>query len=130
MRTFVMGDLHGAQRALAQCMKRSGFDRRKDVLIQLGDVADGHEEVYECVETLLTIPRLIAIRGNHDQWFLEFIETGYHPDAWHCGGAHQYDLLEDGSTDAKGQCVESGHRGRRGRQAYYHGCGDEEVLAE
>jgi serine/threonine protein phosphatase 1 len=87
MRTFVMGDLHGAQRALVQCLERSSFDLQKDVLIQLGDVVDGHEEVFECVETLLKIPKLIAIRGNHDDWFLEFIETGYHPDAWHCGGA-------------------------------------------
>ena len=82
-----MGDLHGAQRALAQCLERSAFDLQEDVLIQLGDVADGHDEVFECVETLLTIPKLIAIRGNHDEWFREFIGTGYHPDGWHCGGA-------------------------------------------
>ena len=81
-----MGDLHGAYRALVQCLERSGFDTQKDVLIQLGDVADGHDEVYECVETLLTIRRIIAIRGNHDEWFREFIETGYHPVAWIYGG--------------------------------------------
>ncbi|HEY4334790.1 MAG TPA: metallophosphoesterase [Puia sp.] len=86
MRTFVMGDLHGAQRALVQCLERSAFDPQEDVLIQLGDVADGHDEVFDCVEMLLTIPKLIAIRGNHDEWFREFIETGYHPNAWHCGG--------------------------------------------
>ena len=81
-----MGDVHGAWRALVQCLERSGFDRKKDVLIQLGDVADGYDEVYECVETMLSIPRLIAIRGNHDEWFREFIETGYHPAAWTYGG--------------------------------------------
>lgn len=80
-----MGDLHGANRALTQCLERSGFDLRKDVLIQLGDVVDGHEEVFECVETLLTIPRLIAIRGNHDQWFRIFFETGHHPVGWKRG---------------------------------------------
>src|ERR1700733_8341028 len=87
MSTFVMGDIHGAKRALKQCLERSGFDPVQDTLIQLGDVADGFEEVYECVETLLQLPNLIAIKGNHDEWFLEFIETGYHPTAWTQGGA-------------------------------------------
>ena len=41
MRTFVMGDIHGAYNALLQCLKRSGFDYENDQLIQLGDVADG-----------------------------------------------------------------------------------------
>lgn len=81
-----MGDLHGAHRALVQCLERSGFDLCKDVLIQLGDVTDRNDEVYECVETLLTIPKLIAVRGNHDEWFREFIETGYHPALWTYGG--------------------------------------------
>ena len=39
------------------------------------------------METLLQLPNLIAIKGNHDEWFLEFIETGYHPTAWTQGGA-------------------------------------------
>jgi serine/threonine protein phosphatase 1 len=43
MRTFVMGDIHGAHKALKQCLERAAFDRGKDVLIQLGDVADGSE---------------------------------------------------------------------------------------
>lgn len=82
-----MGDLHGAHRALLQCLERSGFDREKDRLIQLGDVADGYDEVYECVETLLQLPNLIAIKGNHDEWFREYCETGYHPMVWMQGGA-------------------------------------------
>ena len=82
MRTFVMGDIHGAYKAFMQCMERSGFDYEKDRLIQLGDIADGYEEVYECVEELLKIRNLVAIKGNHDDWFNEFIRTGYHPRHW------------------------------------------------
>jgi len=52
-RTFVMGDIHGAYRALVQCLQRSGFDYQYDILIQLGDIVDGHDEVFECVEELL-----------------------------------------------------------------------------
>lgn len=85
-RTFVMGDIHGAHKALVQCLERSGFNREEDTLIQLGDVADGWDEVYECVEELLTIRNLIDIRGNHDDWFREFIQTGRHGSQWEYGG--------------------------------------------
>lgn len=86
MRTFVMGDIHGTFQALRQCLKRSDFDYSRDRLIQLGDVADGFSQVHDCVEELLSIKHLVAIRGNHDQWLLDFIETGYHPDHWSKGG--------------------------------------------
>jgi serine/threonine protein phosphatase 1 len=87
MRTFVMGDIHGAWKALVQCLDKAGFDRETDELIQLGDVADGHNDVYHCVEELLSIKNLIAIKGNHDDWFAEYIQTGVHPDQWQQGGA-------------------------------------------
>lgn len=82
MRKFVMGDIHGSYKALLQCLERSGFNKEEDELIQLGDVCDGWSEVYECVEELLTIKNLITIRGNHDQWFYEFIRTGIHGSQW------------------------------------------------
>ncbi|OPC72643.1 phosphoesterase [Elizabethkingia miricola] len=85
-RKFVMGDIHGAYKALVQCLQRSGFDYHNDTLIQLGDIADGHNEVYECVEELLKIKNLIAIKGNHDAWFQEFIQTDFHPVSWNYGG--------------------------------------------
>lgn len=86
MRTFVLGDIHGNYPALVQCLERSGFDKKKDRLIQLGDVVDGKPFSFECVEELLGIDNLIAIRGNHDNWFQEFLQTGYHPVSWDFGG--------------------------------------------
>jgi serine/threonine protein phosphatase 1 len=86
MREFVMGDIHGSFKALKQCLTRSKFDYRNDRLIQLGDVTDRHGDVYECVEELLKIKNLIALRGNHDDWMDEFIQTGYHPANWLQGG--------------------------------------------
>jgi len=87
MRTLVIGDIHGAYKALKQCLERSSFDYESDQLIQLGDVTDGRDEVYECVEELLKLKNLVAIKGNHDDWFDEYIQTGYHPDQWRQGGA-------------------------------------------
>lgn len=86
MRTFVMGDIHGAYKCLLQCLQRSGFQYRKDRLIQLGDVVDGYPDVYECIEELLKIDNLVALKGNHEDWLAEFCGTGYHPVHWRYGG--------------------------------------------
>jgi len=49
MKTFVIGDIHGAYKALIQCLKRSKFDYDRDRLICLGDVVDGYPETKECI---------------------------------------------------------------------------------
>lgn len=41
MRTFVIGDIHGAYKALVQFLEHSGFDYDNDRLIPIGDIADG-----------------------------------------------------------------------------------------
>lgn len=86
MRTFAIGDIHGAHKALVQCLERSGFNKKEDKLITLGDICDGWDEVYECVEELLTIENRIDILGNHDEWFHRFLDTTRHPDMWSQGG--------------------------------------------
>lgn len=57
---------------MVQVLQRSNFDYQNDTLIVLGDVCDGWSEVAECFETLLKIPNLIYIEGNHDQWFMDY----------------------------------------------------------
>lgn len=86
MKTFVLGDIHGAAKALQQCFDRAAFDMENDLLIQLGDVVDRHDEVYECVEILLQVENLIALKGNHDDWFDDFLRTDMHPRGWTYGG--------------------------------------------
>lgn len=86
-RTFVVGDIHGAAKALEQVLERSNFNKEEDTLITLGDICDGWPYVYECVEILLTIKNRIDIIGNHDEWFFRYLNTGIHPDKWIQGGA-------------------------------------------
>lgn len=86
MSIFAVGDIHGNHKALIQCLERSKFDKDKDTLIQLGDIADGWHEVYECVEELLSCKNLISLKGNHDDWFAKWIQTTNHPDNWEQGG--------------------------------------------
>jgi serine/threonine protein phosphatase 1 len=110
MKRFVIGDIHGANKALVQCLERSGFNKSEDQLIVLGDICDGWDEVYECVETLLTIKNRIDILGNHDDWFRFWLNTGTHPFYWTQGGvgtAKSY-LRQ---IDKDGLIVRSGGRG-------------------
>lgn len=74
MRSFVIGDIHGAHLALKQCLERSGFNYEKDRLICLGDVCDGWPEVRQCFDELLKIKDLVYILGNHDDWALEWYD--------------------------------------------------------
>ena len=82
MKTFVLGDIHGAYKALLQCFERSGFDYRKDRLIVLGDVCDGYPEVKQCIDELLKVKHCDFIIGNHDLWALDWATKGKEEKAW------------------------------------------------
>lgn len=103
MKTFALGDVHGAYKALVQVLERSNFNKEEDRLICLGDVADGWGEVPECFDELLSIKNLIYINGNHDVWCLEWMNTGYAKHIWTSqGGKATLDsyalLLASGDT--------------------------------
>ena len=85
-RTFVLGDIHGAFRALKQCLETADFDYEKDRLIALGDVCDGWPETKACIDELLKIKNLIFILGNHDSHLLNWMETGNIPKDWFVHG--------------------------------------------
>ncbi len=77
-----MGDLHGAHRAMIQCLQRAEFDYRNDRLIFLGDVADGWSEVPECIEEFTRIRDRIVLKGNHDVWLGQYLLDGNQPQTW------------------------------------------------
>lgn len=88
MRKFVIGDIHGAYKALKQCLQRAAFDYSADMLVCLGDVCDGYPEVPQCLDELLKIKNLVMVLGNHDLWFLQWARHGSIPDSWlHQGGS-------------------------------------------
>jgi len=82
MRTLVVGDIHGSHKGLVQAMQRCKFDNDKDQLISLGDIADGWPETPQCVDELLKIKNLIAIKGNHDDWTLNWMNTANADHHW------------------------------------------------
>jgi serine/threonine protein phosphatase 1 len=81
-RIFVMGDIHGAYRAMKQCLEKSAFNYDNDKLICLGDVADGWPDTKQCIDELLRIKNLIYLLGNHDYWTLDWMENGVIEEVW------------------------------------------------
>lgn len=81
MKTYVIGDIHGAYRALQQVIRRIG-PAREDRLIFLGDYVDGWSESRQVMEYLMELEKMytcIFIRGNHDAWCEEWL-AGLGPD--------------------------------------------------
>jgi serine/threonine protein phosphatase 1 len=76
-KNFVIGDIHGNFLALKQCLERSQFDYDTDQLICLGDIVDGQPQTKECIEELLKIKNLILLKGNHDEWALDWYDREY-----------------------------------------------------
>ena len=82
VKTFAIGDIHGAYKALIQCFERSGFDRENDRLIVLGDVCDGYLEVRQCIDELLKVRNCDLVIGNHDLWALDWALKGIKEEIW------------------------------------------------
>ena len=88
MKTFILGDVHGAAKAIDQCFERSGFNINEDRLIFLGDVADGWPHVRESIDLLLRVKNLVSILGNHDLWLLNYVMYGQSPNIWLTQGGY------------------------------------------
>lgn len=73
MRTFVLGDIHGALLALRQVLDRSGFQNGSDHIIFIGDICDGWPDTPGCIELLHSLDNVIHIMGNHDRWMIDFL---------------------------------------------------------
>lgn len=82
MKRYVLGDIHGAYKALRQCFERAGFDHENDLLICLGDVCDGWPETKKAIDELLKIKHLIFVLGNHDYWTLQWAVEGKTDPLW------------------------------------------------
>jgi len=68
-RTFVIGDIHGALRALKQVLEKAAVTT-EDTLIFLGDYVDGWSDSAETISFLINLQsthNCIFIRGNHDE---------------------------------------------------------------
>ena len=92
VRLYAIGDVHGCRDEFAALLalidrdlaRRAPRDWR---LILLGDYVDRGPDsrgVLERVSRLIEEPRVVALRGNHDQYLLDFLDDPRAPsfDAW------------------------------------------------
>lgn len=88
MRTLVIGDIHGAHKALTQVLDRAEI-QKNDTLIFLGDYADGWSQTPEVIDFLIEYSKThscIFLRGNHDDLCLEFLQGNSMNEMWYFHG--------------------------------------------
>ena len=72
-RDFVVGDIHGAFDRLDQALADVGFDKSRDRLISVGDLANRGPQAAKCIE-YLRHDWFYAVRGNHEEMFLSQVK--------------------------------------------------------
>lgn len=104
-RTLVIGDLHGALKALEQVIARAEVTEN-DTLIFLGDYVDGWSDAANLINFLIqlkTTHNCIFIKGNHDELFYDYLVKEKHNPQWlHHGGQatiDSYKNLSKGEID-------------------------------
>lgn len=83
-RTLIIGDIHGAYRALQQVLERAAVTA-SDRLIFLGDYVDGWSETKQVIDRLIQLEQsnpCIFIRGNHDTWCEQWLADGSINAVW------------------------------------------------
>tara|TARA_R110002049_G_scaffold11147_2_gene53318 strand:- start:8989 stop:9714 length:726 start_codon:yes stop_codon:yes gene_type:complete len=104
MRTFVIGDIHGGLKALIQVLNKIEVTE-EDTLIFVGDYVDGWSESAQVIALLIDISKKINcvfIKGNHDVWCQEWLETNeVHPTWYMHGGKETIESYEGFSTEEK-----------------------------
>lgn len=83
-RTLVIGDIHGALKALKQVLNRARVTPQ-DQLIFLGDYVDGWSDSAAVIDYLIQLKaeyNCVFLRGNHDALVNNWLKTGEANDKW------------------------------------------------
>ena len=101
-RKIVIGDIHGALKALEQLIERFGL-KKSDELIFIGDFVDGWSESAQVIDYLIDLEktnRCIFIKGNHDAWAEEWLNTDQADSEWvRHGGKETINSYEGASKE-------------------------------
>lgn len=117
-RTLVIGDIHGAYKALTQVLERASVTEN-DRLIFLGDYVDGWSEPVEVIRLLMKLKQTnpcVFLRGNHESLTLDWMHTHNENLQWLShGGLATVAAYQTISNDEKQE-----HRSFLEDLAYYH----------
>ena len=101
-KTFVIGDIHGCYKTLMALLAKITPDTGKDAFVFLGDYIDRGPDSQKVVAELLQLQQkytnFIALKGNHEQMFLDFLD----------GKDQDFYLMMGGGATLKSYGVEEG----------------------
>jgi len=74
-RTLVISDIHGCYDEFVRLLEVANYNPIEDQLILLGDYIDRGKDSKKVIEKVMELVKqgAIALRGNHDDWFLCFL---------------------------------------------------------
>jgi serine/threonine protein phosphatase 1 len=80
MATYVIGDVHGRPNLIEQLIKDIPWDVKRDKIVFLGDLIDRGPDAPGVVELVMKLsqqnPRVVVLRGNHEQMLLDCLDYG------------------------------------------------------
>lgn len=88
MKTFVIGDIHGALKAVKQILERASVSS-SDTLIFLGDYVDGWSESPQVIDFFMELMKTnncVFLRGNHDELVLHWLQNNHDNPMWFAHG--------------------------------------------
>lgn len=95
---FVVSDIHGMYREFKGLLQH--WDR-EDTLVILGDMVDRGPDSLKVIQKVIELKKqhkVIVIRGNHDQMFLDFLYNPYdYENFMHNGGRSTLDSFKTGN---------------------------------
>lgn len=83
-RTIVIGDIHGALKALEQVLERIHL-QKEDTLIFLGDYVDGWSGSARVIDYLMQLEKMntcFFLKGNHDVWCAQWLNGNPGGEEW------------------------------------------------
>ena len=101
MRTIAIGDIHGGLKGLVQVLNRTEV-KDEDTLIFMGDYVDGWSEAAQVIQLLIEVAEKINcvfVKGNHDVWAEEWLETGVVNPKWYMNGGKETMESYEGFSD-------------------------------
>jgi serine/threonine protein phosphatase 1 len=101
-RTLAIGDIHGGLKALEQVLERIEI-KEKDRFIFLGDYVDGWSDSAQVIHFLIAFSatyECVFIKGNHDVWCEQWLETGTINETWCLHGGKETIASYKGVSEA------------------------------
>ncbi|MDO7170830.1 metallophosphoesterase family protein [Mariniflexile sp. AS56] len=118
MSIYAIGDIHGGLKALLQVLNKVEV-KEEDTLIFVGDYVDGWSESAQVIAFLLDLSEkinCIFIKGNHDVWCENWLETEEVNPTWYMHGGKETMESYAGISDAE----KKGHLEFFQKMALYH----------